>query len=110
MKAFALLLPLAACGGAEPEAQAPTGARIACAVGEAGRLAPDCTAQRTTRDGRTRLTISDPDGGFRRLEAGADGAGIDAADGAARARTARELSGEIAVEVDGDRYRLPAER
>ena len=104
-----LLLTLAACGDAEPDVEAPVGVAVACATGGAERLAPDCTVRRASRDGRALLTISAPDGSFRRLEAGADGAGIDTADGAAHARTAAG-QGDVAVEVDGDRYRLPAAR
>lgn len=101
---------MSACGAAEPEPQAPVGARIACAVGGGARLAPDCAVTRTVRDGRTLVTISGPDGGFRRLEAGADGTGIDTADGAFHARAAREPSGEVALAIEDDRYRLPASR
>lgn len=59
------------------------------------------------RDGRAVLTLTRPDGGFWRLEANADGTGIAAADGAARVRV-EAIAEKVAVEIDGDRYRLPA--
>lgn len=101
-----VLLLLASCDRpARPEA--PTGARIACALDGAAALADVCTARRTVRDGRAVLTLTRPDGGFRRLEASADRTGIAAADGATRVR-ADAVAEEVTVEIDGNRYRLPA--
>lgn len=112
MKSLAALFVLAACGRADPatdvERDVPVGVSIACAPHGAAAFANDCTVQRTTRDGRVVLTLIAPDGGFRRLEAGANGDGIDTADGAAGARVSVAASGEIAIQVDDDRYRLPA--
>lgn len=57
---------------------------------------------------RDLLTIRHPDGGFRRFRIVADGRGLVAADGAAGARVTITEPNHIAVEVDGDRYDLPA--
>lgn len=118
MRILVILLALGACDAAAPPAGAPVGVAVACAVGGATTFAPNCRVRRETRNGRALLTLVAPDGSFRRLEARGDGAGIDTADGAAHARTistgsgaaspGAASSGEIAIAVDGDRYRLPA--
>jgi hypothetical protein len=77
--------------------------RIECAVGGAA-FERACTAE---RDGAI-LTISHPDGGFRRFEMTGDGRGVIAADGAERAEVAIIGEGRIEVSLGGDRYRLPA--
>lgn len=116
---LALLLILTACGDREPEGsstskggEGPAAAaateddRIHCAVGGAA-LARDCTVERSRGTDGTILTVRHPDGGFRRLLVGTDGA-ITAADGAEAAAVTPFDDGQVEVEIAGDRYRLPA--
>lgn len=107
MRLLPFLILLVSCGRAEPVPEKPKGVAIACATGGSDTYAKACTVQRATRDGRALLTLNGPDGGFRRLEASTDGGSIDTADGASHARTGVGPNGEIAIQVEGDRYRLP---
>lgn len=80
-------------------------ARIFCAIGEAATLAQDCRIE-TVEDAESRILIlSRPDGGFRRLRVGKDGALISA-DGAVEPRTARNGS-VIGVLFGDERYAVP---
>lgn len=108
MRSLAILILLVACGRGAPLPEPPRGVAIACAPAGAEAFAGDCTVERTTRDGRVLLTLIAPNGSFRRLEASADGGGIDTADGASHARTGVGPDGAVAIQVDDDRYRLPA--
>ena len=80
---------------------------IACATGGASELAPVCTVERAVDNGALMLVIHHEDGSFRRLAVQSDGSGVAAADGADRAQIT-VYEGEIAVEIGGDRYILPA--
>lgn len=108
MRALLPLLILTACTEAEPQADVPKGASIACAVDGADAFSDSCTVERQRSGARMVLTVSTDDGGFRRLEAGGDGTEIDTADGAAHARVGAGPAGTVEIGVDGDRYRLPA--
>lgn len=109
MKALAFFLLLAACGGGDPPSDPPQGAVIACALDAAATFSEACRAERSAAAGATVLTVSGPDGRFRRFELAANGGEIDTADGAARARIAVAPGGEIELAVGADRYRLPAQ-
>lgn len=106
------LLPLvliAACQrekAVEPPAVA--GVSAPCALDGATAFDSECRVVRSVVDGRVVLTLSAPDGGFRRVEVAADGSSIASADGAIPATTRNDGTGEIEVAISGDRYRLPA--
>ena len=113
---LALLLPLAACGGAEPgnSSAGPTAARveddgrIECRVGGSAQFQRFCTIERSdTAEGRL-LTLRKPDGGFRRLLVATDGRGVVAADGAEQAIVTILGDRRIEVAIGGDSFRLPA--
>jgi hypothetical protein len=96
----AILFFLAACGPAP--ADLVTDQRIECRVAGAATHERVCVLEASGQI----LTVRKPDGGFRRLRAGADG--IAAADGAERARTITLGDGRVEIEIGGDRFRLPA--
>jgi hypothetical protein len=105
-------LGLAACGGAEEQettatASAPADDRVECALGGSSQFTGDCAIERDP-DNANSLTIRHPDGGFRKLLVTNDGRGVVAADGAAPATVQVIADRRIEVELDGDRYRLPA--
>ena len=114
-----LLAVLTACGSAETESEdgsagpaagsnaAEQASVIDCAVGEGSGMGPDCTVETSQVDGDTILTISNPDGGFRRFRILPDGAGLESLTGADEAE--QTLDGDVLeIAVGGDRYRLPA--
>lgn len=106
---LAVLLPLAACAdGSAPDVRPPEGVRLACAVAGESVFTDRCTVSRSAGDGVELLTLSAPDGGFRRIAVEADGSTIRAADGAVPAVIGRAPGGEIEVGIASDRYRLPA--
>jgi len=93
------------CGGVS-DPLPPEEDRIECALSGAREFVRDCWVE-TAKDGETiRLTIRQPDGGFRRLEMSGDGRDLQTADGADKAQiTSHGASVEIAI--GADRYRLP---
>ena len=108
MKYLSLLLPLAACDPQGADAPAvPPPAKVACALGRDAKLASVCGVTRARQGGRTVLTLTAPDGGFRRVSVAPDGA-VEAADGAQKAQLGRGPAGEIEVAIAADRYLLPA--
>lgn len=109
MRVVAALVLLAGCErGQDPEPAQVAGIAAPCAIGGAAEFAGTCRVVRTVAGGRVVLTLIAPDGGFRRLEAAADGRNIAAADGAEPARTRPAENGGIEVAIARDRYRLPA--
>jgi len=108
MKYLALVVLLAACEGTSPDAPVgPAPAKIACALGREARLAPVCGVTRARQGDSIILTLTAPDGGFRRVSIAANG-GVEAADGAQKAQLGRGPAGEIEVAIAADRYLLPA--
>lgn len=105
----AAAVALAACSKTEsaPPPRVAEGEHVECALGPGIGFAKDCTIERS-RDGETyRMIVRHPDGGFRRLEVGADNT-IVSSDGADVAQVA--LNGAVAeVTVGEDRYRIPLE-
>lgn len=109
MRFVALLLLLAGCHGEPaPEAEAPAGAPMTCAVAGAAEFGKNCTVSRSRRGAEVILTIVAPDGGFRRVAVAADGAAVTAADGAEPAVVRDAADGAIEFSIAADRYRLPA--
>lgn len=79
--------------------------RVYCAIGPDAALALDCRLEVVGDAVGRMLILSKPDGGFRRVRVGPDGA-MSAADGAAEPRTVR--SGNIAgVAIENERYAIP---
>ena len=102
--AVLLALGLAACG---PEAGAPQGEAVACAIGSGAELEQVCVLE-TAQDaeGGEVLVIHDPGGGFRRLRR--DAGGLLPLDGAdPLVILSDDPEGGIEFTLAGDRYRLP---
>lgn len=99
-------LMLVACDDARPP-EPPRGLRIACAA-EGTQLAQNCMVEQSEGQQGLVLTVRRADGGFRRLLVARDGSGVTAADGAEPAVVRLRSPSEIEVQIDGDRYRLPA--
>lgn len=104
MRTLLLLCLLGACG--EQEAAPPPSLEIACAP-DGSSAWIRCAVTRETHDGATILTVTEPEGGFRRLLIDAEGK-PDTADGAARALVSSGSKGTVEIAVDDGRYRLPA--
>lgn len=112
------LLLLAACDAAGPsqteqalakaDARAAEDGRIACALAGAATFRRECIVERVAGPEGMILTIRAPDGGFRRLLVTQDGRGVIAADGSVPAVVSVAGDRQIEVELDGDRYLLPA--
>jgi hypothetical protein len=105
-----LALTVGACSKSETKAPpkvAEGPEHVDCALGPGTTFAKDCAIERS-REGETyKMILRHPDGGFRRLEVGADNT-IVAADGADAAQIV--LNGTVAeVTVGEDRYRIPLE-
>ena len=103
-----LVLSLAtACGRSEPSP--PSGAEtIPCATRGEVELKRLCIVSRSKTDAGLMLTLTGPDGTFRRLLIAKDGRGVIAADGAEPAKVEVIGAREIQVSIGGERYRLPA--
>ena len=116
---IAVLLLVSACSGepdnevlAEAEeraaANAPDDGRIECAVNGDSNFTRGCETERLSGEGGTTLIIRHPDGGFRRFNVLTDGRGLEAADGAEKAKVEIVEAGKIRVSVGSDIYVLPA--
>jgi hypothetical protein len=102
-------LALAACGGKPGNADGAGVEKLMCAVDGQGEFAAICTAEQNRgAGGKGFLTVSKPDGSFRRLLVTDDGRSVIAADGAEAAAVVSLGDGLIEVTIGGDRYRLPA--
>ena len=99
--ALAGLLALASCSA--PDAEAPPGETIPCALDGAAEFAPVCGVEQKIVPGGTILVVRHPDGGFRRFEI--EGDWVRTADGAETA-TATPGIDATEVAVGNDRYRL----
>lgn len=119
--AIAVLTLLAACGEgaadsnalakaeADARAEGAEQGRIECTAAGEDAFRRDCTIERSqSEDGGLILTVSHPEGSFRRLRVVDDGRGVVAADGAEEAKVSLIDGGGIEVAIAGDRYRLPA--
>ena len=108
-----LLLALAACSG-KPNAGGPAAGgpddpgteRIACALADAKTFTSACVIERSQQGGKSVLTVTHPDGGFRRFEVLADGHSLATLDGADLVEvTANGKDTEITV--GDDHYLFP---
>lgn len=102
-----MVLPLAACSGAqEPPAAAQGGETIACALAGSDAMKPVCAVERDKTGTGLVLVVHHPDGGFRRFDVETDGSGLKPSDGADRAVTRLE-GDQLEVRVGTDRYLFP---
>ena len=113
----ALCLLVAGCGSSAedrsgvPEANGGTAQnrddsrQIDCAVARTNRFVRTCTIDKI---GGALFILRHPDGGFQRITLANDGT-IDVADGSARPSGRSLADGRFELEVDGKRYRLPAD-
>lgn len=93
---------LAACA---PQAPAPPGEAVECALGAGAGFAAVCTIEREAAPGR--FVLHHPDGGFRRLLFDQAAGAIFPADGAERV-SAQTTEGEaLMVRIGSDAYRIP---
>lgn len=115
---LAALALLAACSAESDTGQPASPAEAArsaandglldCALDGAAEFERRCELERIeTSDGKE-LVFRHPDGGFRRFSIVTDGRGLVTADGADEATVSAAGDGLIIVEVNEDRYRLPA--
>ncbi len=107
---LALVLLLAACGGAAEEKSATldNDGKIDCRIGADTQFTRFCSIERAKTEQGTLITVRKPDGGFRRLMTTRDGRGVVAADGAEQAEVT--IIGDNLIEdaIAGDSFRLPA--
>jgi hypothetical protein len=105
----ALLLAFAACSG-KPVAGGPddpAAERIACALADAKTFTSACVVERNQQGGKTVLTITHPDGGFRRFEVLADGHSLATLDGADAVEVTPNGK-DTEITVGDDHYLFPA--
>ena len=107
------LMALSACGGAQDKGSLPDAptTSIACKVAGADDFTNDCALEWLATDaGKDRLfLIHHADGGFRRFIISADGARINAADGAEPLSLEGPTDGKVALSIGTDAYRLTAQ-
>lgn len=101
--ALGSVIALAACA---PEADAPPGDAVECALGARAAFAPACTFERE-RGADGRFVVHHLGGSFRRLRYDAAAGEVAAADGADKARVEAAEEGYVAFTVGADRYRIP---
>lgn len=100
---------LAACGlglaGCAPSAGALPGEPVECAMGKAGKFAPDCSLELEPEPGR--FVLYHRGGGFRRLVLDAGTMMVTAADGAERVVDVVTQDDHLAFALGDARYRVP---
>ena len=84
------------------------GSNISCAVNGNVEFSDDCEAERLAAEHGITLVVRHPDGGFRRFNILTDGRGLEAADGAEKARVQIVDDGNILVSIGSDKYIMPA--
>lgn len=109
MRILAAFLVLAGCEANPSQHEAAgEGGPLACALAGSDRFARTCRVARTALGEGSMLTLTAPDGGFRKVVVSADGGNIAVADGAEPALVTRTSDGGIEIAIGEDRYRLPA--
>lgn len=115
---LALTLVLAACGKPDnnvlaeaeerAEQQAIDDGKIECAINSDSEFTRGCETERLAGENGVTMIIRHPDGGFRRFRVLTDGRGLEAADGAEKARIEMVEDSKILVTVGPDKYIMPA--
>ncbi len=105
-----MLLGLSIIAGA---CSAPEGAQagsetVPCALAGSGPLDQSCSVVRERTPRGALLTLTAPDGGFRRLLVTEDGRGVIPADGAEPAVVTLRDGNRAEIAIAGERYLLPA--
>lgn len=115
MRIFSLSfsLFLVACGRQADEANgmgmvAEHSLLIPCMIDGETQFEPRCSLRQSSGDDGSILTLSNPNGGFRRLLIAGDGRGVVAADGAEPAIVRPLGKKTIEVMIGNDRYHIPA--
>lgn len=110
MRAALAFLILAACsdGPRSDRGEPPAAARIECARAGSATLDRSCSVTKSRRGDAVLLTLTRPDGGFRRLLVDGEGGLIGAADGAEPVTVRNAAGGGTMIEVAGDRFLIPA--
>ena len=103
-----LLLSACGSGGGDPS-PVPQEQRMAigCALAGSQAFEDKCSLAREDRADGILLTLSGPEGGFRRLIVSPDGREVRAADGALQPSTTRR-GDRMEIALGDDRYLLPA--
>ncbi|WOE73970.1 hypothetical protein [Alterisphingorhabdus coralli] len=81
---------------------------LACALAGAEDFTRNCDVERVSNDDGNQMIFRHPDGGFRRFDVVTDGRALVSADGADEAKVTIVEDGLIEVQVEDDRYQLPA--
>ncbi|MEM1131739.1 MAG: hypothetical protein AAGH53_02255 [Pseudomonadota bacterium] len=81
---------------------------LACALAGAEDFTRNCDVERVSNDDGNQMIFRHPDGGFRRFDVVTDGRALVSADGADEAKVTIVNDGLIEVQVEDDRYQLPA--
>lgn len=102
----ASLALLASCEGNVPKQAERSGWPPTVACGQdGGDRVLECDLEVTEAEGRLRMILRQPDGGFRRIER--DGTRWAAVDGAEAVTLARPVGSSVDVRIGGWQYRLP---
>ncbi|MEO1044970.1 MAG: hypothetical protein AAFX04_05985 [Pseudomonadota bacterium] len=81
---------------------------LSCALGGVEEFTRSCDIERLSNDEGKQMIFRHPDGGFRRFLVVTDGRALVAADGADDAIVTIIGENRIEVQVENDRYQLPA--
>ena len=81
---------------------------VPCALAGSGPLEQSCGVARERTARGVLLTLTAPDGGFRRLLVTDDGRGVIPADGAEPATITLRAGNRAEIAIAGERYLLPA--
>ncbi len=82
--------------------------KLSCALAGNERFTRTCALERISNEDGKQMIFRHPDGGFRRFLVVSDGRGLVAADGADDAIITILDDKVIEIDVDGDRYQMPA--
>lgn len=95
-------------GGSGGSSAAVDDGTLECALAGAAEFTKSCDVERLSNNDGQQMIFRHPDGGFRRFLVVTDGRALIAADGADDAKVTIIGENRIEVQVDDDRYQLPA--
>ena len=101
-----LSIIVGACSG--PQDAQTSSETVPCALAGSGPLDQSCSVVRERAQRGVLLTLTAPDGGFRRWLVTNDGRGVVPADGAEPARVTLRDGNRAEIAIAGERYLLPA--